>query len=141
MLLFHVTVYLFSALFNLNIYLYINLCCHLLIRLIILIYFPCTYNRFNRFIIYFVVCRYILLTNPCYLPIHATWISWNVIYGMCLVLTRTSIAAVFFFFFFTFSLSLNKWNSNPLITAVLFFGTWLILTDVQSKVIYISHWY
>ena len=93
-LLFHVTVYLFSALLNLIIWLYINLCCHLLIRLILLIYFDCTYNRFYRVLIYFVVCRCILLSSPCHLPIHAAWNSWNVIHGMCLVVTRTSLAAV-----------------------------------------------
>ena len=93
-LLFHVTVYLFSALFDLIIWLYINLCCHLLIRLILLIHFACTYNRFYSFLIYFVVCRYILLSSPCHLPIHAAWNSWNVIRGMCLVVTRTSLAAV-----------------------------------------------
>ena len=93
-LLFHVTVYLFSALFNLIIWLYINLCCHLLIRLILLIHFACTYNRFYSFLIYFVVCRYILLSSPCHLPINAAWNSWNVIRGMCLVVTRTSLAAI-----------------------------------------------
>ena len=140
---------------------YINLCRHLLIRLIILIYFACTYNRFCRFFIYFVVFRYILLTNPCHLPIHAAWNSWNVIHEMCLFLTRTSLAAAFFFFFHLQSffkkaefksqnylsdswskyntvealISGHHWCNNfcPLIRAALFFGTRPILKHVQSN--------
>ena len=72
-----------------------DLCCRLLIRITLLIYSTCTYNRFHRFRTHFIVCRYMLLTNPCHLLIHAARNSWNVNHGMCLVVTRKSLPLLF----------------------------------------------
>ena len=71
-------IYLFSALFDLNIWLYISLYCHLLNCFILLIHFARTCTQFYCFVIYLLFCGYTLLTNPFGLPIHAAWNSWNV---------------------------------------------------------------
>ena len=78
----------------------IDLCCRLLIRLMLLTHLAYSYNPFKRFLIHFVVCWYMLLTNPCRLRIYVAWNSWNVIHGMCLVITKTLLPAGFCFCFF-----------------------------------------
>ena len=82
----HVTVCLFSChciqiqcVVYLTIWLYDEFSCHLLIRFISLIYFTSTYNSVHGFLIYFFVCRFMLLTKSYCLLIHVTCgDSWNV---------------------------------------------------------------
>ena len=88
----HVTVYLFRTLLPLIFDCIFDICCRLLIRIMLLIHFTCTYNRFHR--VFFLILSF---ADICCLSTPVIyWFMLHEIHGMCLVVTKTLLPAVFF---------------------------------------------